>query len=298
MAFLVLALSLSTDTFLTADNLVNLLDQATVTGLLACGATVCLLAGAFDLAMGGTLALSAITFVAVTRATGVPLGMAAAVAVGLALGTLNGLVVVGVRVHSFIATLALGIAYGGVALIVTDGDIVYPLSSRLSEAQVLARPTAAGGITVASFLLVVVTGICWALSARTAFGRHMYAVGGNAEAARRCGVRIDAVRVAVLAISGVCAALAGLVLASRAGSAQADMGAQLPLSAIAAAVVGGTSVLGGRGAVWRGLVGVALLTLIGNGFNLLGWNSTYRQLIEGLLILGAIAVDRPSGARR
>ncbi|MFC4006485.1 substrate-binding domain-containing protein [Nonomuraea purpurea] len=112
------------------------------------------------------------------------------------------------------------------------------------------------------------------------------------------GIGVRPVRVGVFAISGVCAALAGLVLAARGGSAQADMGTLLELTAIAAAVIGGTSILGGQGAVWRGMVGVLILTLIGNGFNLLGWNSTYRPIVEGLLILTAVSVDHALRHRR
>lgn len=288
---MVAALSVSTDTFLTSDNLVNLLDQAVVVGLLACGATLCLVAGVFDLSMSAVLALSAVVAVLVTREAGMALGVVAAVATGALLGAANGLVVTRVGVHSFIATLALSVVYRGLGVIVTGGAIVYPLERQLHGFQVLAWPTVLGGVTVASVLFVAVAAACWVLLSGTVFGRHVHAVGGNTEAARLSGVSVDVVRVAVLVLSGVCAALAGLVLASRGGSAQADMGTGLELTAIAAAVVGGTSVLGGVGAVWRGLVGVAILTLIGNGFNLLGWDTTYQQVVQGLLILGAVGID-------
>jgi ribose transport system permease protein len=126
----------------------------------------------------------------------------------------------------------------------------------------------------------------------TTFGRRVYAVGGNPTAAWLSGIGVRPVRVGVFAISGVCAALAGLVLAARGGSAQSDMGTLLELTAIAAVVIGGTSILGGQGAVWRGMAGVLILTLIGNGFNLLGWDTTYRPIVEGLLILGAVSLDQ------
>jgi ribose transport system permease protein len=288
----VVALSLSTDTFLTKGNVVNLLDQAVVVGLLACGATACLICGVFDLSMSAVLALGAITAVMVTKATATPLGVAAAVTAGGLVGAVNGVVVTTLRVHSFIVTLALGVAYRGIAVIVTGGAIVYPLAHQLRSFQVFARPTVVGGTTVASLVYLGVVAVCAALMGRTVFGRHAYAVGGNTEAARVCGVRVGAVRVGVLTLSGVCAGLAGLVLASRGGSAQPDMGLQLELTAIAAAVVGGTSVLGGHGAVWRGVVGVAFLTLIGNGFNLLGWDTTYQQVVEGVLTLVAVGLDQ------
>ncbi|MFG1876121.1 ABC transporter permease [Sphaerisporangium sp. NPDC049003] len=295
---IVVALSLTTQTFMTTGNLVNLLDQAAVIGLLACAATLVIISGAFDLSITAVLAVSAIVAVVVTTHAGVPAGMAAGVLTGGVLGAINGLVVISVKVHSFIATLALSIMYRGLAVILTAGAIVYPQESRLASFQALGWPTVLGGITAASLLFLLVAAVCWVVLARTTFGRRIYAVGGNEEAARLSGIRVGAVRVAVFAISGVCAALAGLILASRGGSAQAGMATGMELTAIAAAVVGGTSVLGGEGAIWRGLIGVLLITLIGNGFNLLGWDTIYQQVVQGALILGAVSFDRLLRGRR
>jgi ribose transport system permease protein len=214
----------------------------------------------------------------------------------MVIGALNGVIITRVRVHSFIGTLALSIVHRGIALTITGGAIVYPRTGQLTGFHALTGPLVPGGPTAASFLLLGVAAACWALLSGTVFGRRIYAVGGNSEAARLSGIRVDLVRVAVLALSGACAALAGLVLASRGGSAQAGMAPLLELTAIAATVIGGTSVLGGEGSVCRALAGVAVLTLIGNGFNLLGWNSTYEQVVEGLLILAAVGIDQ--GLRR
>jgi ribose transport system permease protein len=148
------------------------------------------------------------------------------------------------------------------------------------------------GLTSATILFIVVVLVIGIVIAATTFGRRVYAVGGNAEAARLSGIRVGSIHVAVYVISGICSALAGLILASRAGSAQSSMATGLELTAIAAAVIGGTSILGGEGAVWRGVVGALLLTLIGNGFNLLGWNTIYQQVTQGVLILLAVALDR------
>ncbi|TYB51931.1 ABC transporter permease [Nonomuraea sp. PA05] len=298
VAALVVLLSLATDTFLTPGNLVNLLDQAVVVGLLACGMTLCVICGVFDLSAGAVLAVSAIVAVVVTEHAGVPAGYAAAVATGALLGAVNGVVVVLSRVHSFIVTLALGLVHRGVALVITGGAIVYPGTERLAAFQSLSWPTVLGGVTAASLLLVAVAVVTSVLLSRTTFGRRVYAVGGNPTAAWLSGIGVRSVRVGVFVISGVCAALAGLVLAARGGSAQPDMGTLLELTAIAATVIGGTSILGGQGAVWRGLVGVLILTLIGNGFNLLGWNTTYRPIVEGLLILGAVSLDHSLRRRR
>ncbi len=288
---IVVALSVSTDTFLTRSNLINLLDQCSVVGLLATGATVCIISGVFDLTASASLALSAIIGVQVVRLTSVPVGFAAAVVAGAALGVITGTVVVRSGVNSFIGTLATSLVYRGVAVVVTAGSIVYPLRRQAEDFGMLTWPSLFG-LTSATIVFVVVVVVIGLIVAATTFGRRVYAVGGNAEAARLSGIRVGAIHVAAYAISGVCSALAGLILASRAGSAQSSMATGMELSAIASAVIGGTSILGGEGAIWRGVVGAFLLTLIGNGFNLLGWDTTYQQVLQGCLILFAVTMDR------
>ncbi|GAA5154880.1 MULTISPECIES: ABC transporter permease [Amycolatopsis] len=288
---IVVALSLSTSTFLSTSNLVNLLDQCSVVGLLAAGATVCIMSGVFDLTASASLALSAIVGVQVGRSFGVFTGFAAAIAAGALLGLVTGTIVVRSGVNSFIATLATSIIYRGLAVVVTAGSIVYPLATQQEDFGMLTWPSLFG-LTSATVVFVVVVAAIGVLISSTTFGRRVYAVGGNAEAARLSGIRVGQIQVAAYVVSGVCSALAGLILASRAGSAQSSMATGMELSAIAAAVIGGTSILGGEGAIWRGVVGALLLTLIGNGFNLLGWDTIYQQVVQGCLILLAVAVDR------
>jgi ribose transport system permease protein len=288
---IVIYLTMSTSTFLTRGNLTNVLDQAVVVGLLTCGATLCIVSGVFDLTASATLALSAIIGVQATRHLGVAGGLCTAVAAGALLGALTGTIVVRSGVNSFIATLALSIVYRGMAVVLTGGAILYPLASQVTQFQVLTWPSALG-LTSGTWVLIGVAIACTILLSATTFGRRVYAVGGNAEAARLGGIRVANIHIAVYMVSGICSALAGLVLASRSGSAQASMATGLELSAIAAAIIGGTSILGGEGAIWRGMVGVLLLTLIANGFNLLGWDTTYQQVVQGCLILVAVTVDR------
>jgi ribose transport system permease protein len=288
---IVIALSLSTDTFLTTGNMINLLDQCADIGLLSAGATICILSGVFDLTASASLALAAIVGVDVTRVAGIPLGFAAAVAAGALIGFVTGNIVVRSGVNSFIATLGTSIIYRGLAVVFTGGAIVYPLSKQATDFGVLTWPSLFS-LTSATIVFLVVVAIIGVIVAWTTFGRRIYAVGGNSEAARLSGIRIGEIRVSVYVVSGICSALAGLILASRAGSANSSMATGEELTAIAAAVIGGTSILGGEGAIWRGVVGALLLTLIGNGFNLLGWNTTYEQVVTGCLILFAVAVDR------
>jgi len=288
---IVVALSLSTTTFLTTGNVVNLLDQCAVVGLLASGATVCILSGVFDLTASATLALSAIVGVQVARHSSVLIGFGSAVAAGAVLGFITGTLVVRSGVNSFIATLATSIIYRGLAVVVTSGAIVYPLSTQSDDFGTLTWPSVFN-LTSATILFVVIVVIIGITVSATTFGRRIYAVGGNSEAARLSGIRVGSVHVSAYVISGICSALAGLILASRAGSAQSSMATGAELTAIAAAVIGGTSILGGEGAIWRGVVGALLITLIGNGFNLLGWDTIYQQVVQGCLILFAVATDR------
>lgn len=298
IAILVVLLSVSTDTFLTAGNLRNLVDQMAVVGIVACGATLCIISGVFDLSSSAMLAVSAITGVFVTQSFGVGVGFLAAIVVGAVLGLVNGLVVTGIGVHSFIATLASSIVFRGVAVLLTGGSIVYPLTNQMDSFRVLNYQVNPGGLTLASWTFIGVLAVTWFLLSRTTFGRELFAVGGNAEAARLSGISVARVRILALVISGVTASLAGLILASRGGSAQASLGSGLELTAIAATVVGGTSIMGGEGAIWRAGAGVLILQLFSNGFNLLGWDTTYQQVLTGALILIAVSVDQVLRRRR
>jgi ribose transport system permease protein len=235
--------------------------------------------------------LSAIIGVKVVQHTNVYVGFLAAIVAGALLGLITGSIVVRSGVNSFIATLATSIIYRGLAVVATGAAILYPPPDQAEQFGMLTWPSLFG-LTSATTVFVVVVGIIGVAIAATTYGRRVYAVGGNAEAARLSGIRVGSVHVSAYMISGICSALAGLILASRAGSAQSSMATGVELTAIAAAVIGGTSILGGEGAVWRGVVGALILTLIGNGFNLLGWDTTYQQVVQGVLILLAVGIDR------
>lgn len=287
---IMLFLTLNTGTFLTGRNFINLFDQAAIVGLLAAAATLCIVSGVFDLSSTANLAVSAIAGVMITQHLGVVAGFIGALLVGAALGTITGLIVVSTKVNSFIGTLAVSIIYRGLAIVITGGAIVAPLPEQLAAFQTWTWPSLFG-LTAGSVLMVAVTIVLGIVLWRTTFGRRIYAVGGNKEAARLSGIRTGSIHVAVFAISGLCSAMAGMILASRAGSAQPAMAIGVELTAIAAVVIGGTSILGGQGAMWRAFVGVMILTVIGNGFNLLHWDTTYQQVVTGILILVAVAAD-------
>ncbi|MEW9871738.1 ABC transporter permease [Arthrobacter sp. HS15c] len=290
LAAIMLFLALNTGTFLTGRNFINLFDQAAVVGLLAAAATLCIISGVFDLSSTATLAVSAISGVMLTQHFGVAAGFFGALLVGALLGTLTGLIVVSTKVNSFIGTLAVSIIYRGLAIVITGGAIVAPLPDQLATFQTWTWPSIFG-LTAGSVLMLAMTVVLGIVLWRTTFGRRIYAVGGNQEAARLSGIRTGSIHVAVFAISGLCSAMAGMILASRAGSAQPAMAIGIELTAIAAVVIGGTSIMGGQGAMWRAFVGVMILTVISNGFNLLHWDTTYQQVVTGVLILVAVAAD-------
>jgi ribose transport system permease protein len=290
LAFLALfaGLALSTDTFFTERNLTNILDQSAPLGIIACAITICIVAGIFDVSTGAIFGLSAVLATKLANATDPTLGLFAGVLAGLGLGIANALVIHWTRINSFIGTLATSIVYRGLAIIVTAGGIVTvtdPSFSTVGTEEFL-------GAKWSVWVFLVFFGLTAFLLARTAFGRYIYAVGGNDEAARLSGVRVGLVRGACYALSGLASGIAGVLAASRTSSAQPDLGSGLELTAIAAAVVGGVSIMGGEGAVWRGVLGVLTLAIIGNGFDLLGIETTYQMLVQGVLILLAVAADQ------
>jgi ribose transport system permease protein len=285
---LFIGLSLASSHFLQYQNMSNIFDQWAAIGLLACGETICIISGVFDLSVGAIVSVSAVVACKVANSATPTVGLITGMATGLGLGIVNGVVIDRTRINSFIGTLATSIIYSGLAIIITGGLIVTVLDPHfgsLGQGE-LFKITYPGWVFIG---FAIVTGF---LLSRTIFGRYVYAVGGNAEAARLSGVRVGVIRGAGFAISGLAAGLAGVLLASRTQSAQADLGSGMELTAISAAVVGGTSILGGEGAIWRAVLGTLLLAIIGNGFNLLNISTTYQMIVQGGLILLAVAADQ------
>jgi len=285
---LFIGLSFASGSFLEFRNMSNILDQWAAIGLLACGETICIIAGVFDLSVGANVSVSGVVACKVANSTSPTLGLFAGAATGLGLGIANGIVIDRTRINSFIGTLATSIVIGGLAIIITGGliqTVINPSFGHVGQDS-LFQITYPGWVFL---LFAVVTAV---LLGRTTFGRYVYAVGGNVEAARLSGVRVGVIRGACFAISGLAAGIAGVLLASRTQSAAANLGSGMELTAISAAVVGGTSILGGEGAIWRGVLGTLLLAIIGNGFNLLNIDTTYQQIVQGGLILLAVAADQ------
>jgi ribose transport system permease protein len=291
---LFIALSIASSSFLTSLNIRNILDQNSAVGIIACGETLVIISGSFDLSVGAIYAFAGLVAVLVSNDLGPLPGMLIAILSGIGLGVANGVLVVVGRVHSFIATLASQYVFNGLALVISGGLIVQATSPSFVN---LGQNSGLGvNYTIWSFLGVAL--IAGLLLQRTPWGRYVFAVGGNLEAARLSGIRVGLIRGSVFALSGGTAAFAGVVAASRVGTAQAGTGTGLELAGIATTVLGGTSIFGGEGAIWRTILGVLLLAMIGNGFDLLSISATYQQIVEGVLIIFAVVIDAYTRLRR
>jgi ribose/xylose/arabinose/galactoside ABC-type transport system permease subunit len=289
LGILCVVFALSTETFATTDNLRVILENAAVPALIACGVTVGILAGQFDLSVGGTFGVAGVVGAVVANEAGAVAAVAAAVLTGLGLGAVNGLLVARVGIQSFLVTLATGFVILGLGLVATGGTSSWSITDYESLSPI-AQETFAGVQVRCWVVLAIFVGIAAVLT-RTRAGRTVYAVGGNANAARIAGVRTRLVVFATFLVSGACAGLAGIIAAADTGVAQSNGGAGMEFSAITAVIVGGTSVMGGRGSVWRTLVGVLLLGVISNGFTLLYVDPLYNSLVQGAIILAAITLE-------
>jgi ribose transport system permease protein len=281
------ALSLASNVFTTIENLGNVSEQVSVVGVTAMGMTLLLVSGNIDLSMGGQVALIGVIVALVANSANTPTGMAAGILVGLMLGVVNGLIVTRLAVNSLVATLGSGLAFGGLAFLLSGSQPIVLTDRSLQDLMNLRLIR----IPVPAYLFaVVIAATAWFLHT-TVGGRELFAVGANPEAARYAGLRIDRLRFIPFVIMGFLCALASLILTGLLNTADPGAGARLPLDVIAATVVGGVSIAGGRGTVFMAVVGVLLIGVVSNGFNLLGLDPNYQSIFSGLIIIVAVAVD-------
>jgi ribose transport system permease protein len=284
---LFITLSVASAPFLTKINLLNILNQSSTLGIIAAGETVVFIAGGFDLSVGSIFGLSGVVAAMLEPHIGSGAALAAGALAGLGCGIINGLLVTVGRINAFMATIGSGFVIEGFALMLTNGNLITvtsPSFAVLGESGVLGVSYAIWSWASFAILLTIILRM-------TRFGRYVFASGGNVIAARLSGIRVNVIRTAAFAISGLASGLAGIILASRVQTGQADDGTTLQLTIIAAVVIGGTSIFGGEGAIWRSVLGILLLALIGNGFDLLNVNPLLQQVIQGLIILFAVGID-------
>jgi ribose transport system permease protein len=285
---LLVVLSATTDTFLARGNLTNVATQMATLAIVAFGVTVVMIGGAFDLSVGSQVALHGSVGAIVMAQTGsVAAGVAAGLVSGLVFGLVNGLLVTQLSIDPFIATLGTLVTGRGIALTITGARPVGGLPEALRGFG-LGSPLGLPWIVWLMLACFVVASLILHVAP---FGLRVFAVGGNREAARLAGIPVQRVRIATFCIAGVFAAIAGLALTARLGSGQPTVGASLELFAVAAVVLGGSSLYGGRGSMWRTLFGVALIAIIQNGLNLLNVSSPLQDVAIGVVFIVAASSE-------
>ena len=305
LVLLVVVLSFISPEFRTFSNFLSLMRQASFNGLIAFGMTCVILSDGIDLSVGSTFALSAIIGAELlVYGVPAPIAIVAALAAGLALGAVSGILVTKGRLQPFIATLITMTAYRGLAMIITDGKPISRLASSIeSEAgaflfKVLGKgnlvfgPNDMFSIPIPVIILILALAAFWFMLTKTTFGRRIYATGSNAKWANLVGVDTTKTKIIVYAISGLMAALAGLMMISRVDSAQPTLGDGFELDAIAAVALGGTSMSGGRGKISGTFAGVLIIAVLNNGLNILGVSTYYQEVIKAVVILIAVLTDR------
>ena len=284
-----LGLTLTTDTFLSVANLTNVARQVSINGILAVGVTFVLLTAGVDLSLGSVVALSGVACATFAHPGEHPVVVPIAVGLltGAACGLVNGVLVTRGGVAPFIVTLGMMTIARGLALIVSGGR---PVANMSNELTALAGDFYGLPIPVLCFSGVAL--LAWFFLRHFRLGRHIYAVGGNEHAARAAGVPVERVKLFAYGLCGLLTGLAGVVLAARITTGQPNAGQAYELDAIAAVVIGGTSLAGGVGTITGTLLGVLLIGVINNGLDLQGVSSYYQAVIKGVIIVGAVWLDR------
>lgn len=293
LIIITIILSFLSDSFLTVNNMLNLLRQVSINALIAFGMTFVILTAGIDLSVGSLLALgSALTAGLLSSGMDPLLAIFLGLLIGLILGAINGVIITKGKVTPFIATLATMTIYRGATLVYTDGRPITNLSD--STIFKMIGKGYVFGIPFPIILMVIAFFILFFVLRNTVFGKQVYAVGGNEEASILSGINSDRVKIWVYSITGLLSVLAGIILSSRLNSAQPTAGTMFELDAIAAVVIGGTSLMGGKGKITGTLIGAIIIGVISNGLNLLNVSSFYQQIVKGGVILLAVLFDRRS----
>jgi ribose transport system permease protein len=289
IAALTVSMSLLSPYFLTRTNFINVLEQASPIGIMAVGQTILMISGGFDISVGAVYYLSGAVAGEVWNHGYPGLAFPAALLAGAVVGLGNGVIVNLLRVNPFIATFGMTLIIRSITIPLTNSSIIFvsgPGFKVLGNSTFVTLP-----LQLWIFLAALLLG--GLVLRKTTYGRYVYAIGGNREAARLSGLPVRFVRISAFTVSGLSAGLAGLIAVSQLGIAgsQPGVGSGLEFSVIAAVVVGGTSLYGGRGAMWRTFAGVCLLAFLANGFNLLNFDYSVQQAVTGAVILVAVGLD-------
>lgn len=295
LLILIIVVSAINPGFLEPLNILNLLRQVAINALIAFGMTFVILTGGIDLSVGSTLALSSVLMASLLASGFNPLlAIVAGCMIGAILGAVNGLMVTKGKMAPFIATLATMTIFRGLTMVFTEGNPITGLSDNLMF-QLFGRGYLLG-IPVPAITMVITFALLWVVLHKTSFGRKTYAIGGNERASIISGIKVHRVKIMVYSLAGLLAGLAGAILTSRLDSAQPTAGTSYELDAIAAVVLGGTSLSGGRGRIVGTLIGALIIGALNNGLNLLGVSSFYQLVVKGIVIVIAVLMDRKKAA--
>ena len=284
LALLVVVVSILSPSFLTTKNIFNVLRQTSVNAIIAAGMTFVILTGGIDLSVGSILAISGAVCASML--------VSGSLVIGAVVGFLNGFVISKGKLQPFIATLATMTILRGLTLVFTDGKPITLGSGDLAVAFGKIGGGTILGIPTPAIIMIVVFLVCGYVLNNTTMGRHTYALGSNEDAAKLSGLNTDKIKIAVYTVSGILAAVAGIIITSRLYSAQPTAGESYELDAIAAVVLGGTSLTGGKGKISNTIVGALIMGVLSNALNLLDVSSYYQMMIKGVVILIAVLLDR------
>lgn len=289
LGLLCVFLSIAAPNFLDVNNVLNIFKQVSIIAVLAAGMTVVILTGGIDLSVGAVVALAGVTSVMASQAGVNPvIAMLSGIAIGYGVGLINGFFTAKAKLPAFIVTLGSFTYARGLAYVISGG---YPI---VLESQVF-KFFGAGkvfGIPSPVYIMVIVYIVMFYVLKYTMFGRHVYAIGGNEEAARLSGIKVERVLLNVYSLSGALAGLGGVILASRLYSGQPTAGQMYELDAIAAVILGGTSLTGGRGRIQGTIIGVLIMGVISNGLTLMDVSYYWQLVIKGGVIVAAVLLDR------
>lgn len=281
-------------TFLTLSNITNVFTQVSVNAIIAVGMTFVILTGGIDLSVGSTLAISGALAASIIKSTGnIYLAIIAAALVGIGIGLINGLLISKGKLQAFIATLATMTIFRGATLVFTNGTPI----SKLPDSFVNLGNGKIGFLPMPVIITVIVSGIAIYILSQTKLGRYIYALGGNEDSARLSGINTTKIKTLVYVISGFASAIAGVIIASRIGSASPNAGIGFELDAIAAVVIGGTSLSGGEGKISGTLIGALIIGVLNNGLNIMNVSPFYQLIVKGLVILIAVLLDKKNKSK-
>ena len=286
IVLLMIILTLSSEAFLTPRNLLNILNQNTPLAIIASALTLVIIVGGFDLSTAAIFAVASVTAAWIAINYNPYVGLLVAPLIGMVLGYVNGIIITSLKVHSFLSTIATSLVFRGMAILITGGFLI-PV--RMKEFTWLGREKIFD-VHVAVYVLLVFAIISTFILNRTTIGRYIFAIGGNEDASILSGIKVNLVKIFAFSFCGFASGIAAAVQVSRISLGTSQAGLGMELQAIAAVILGGTSIYGGSGAVWRSIAGVMLLALINNGFNILNADPFYKDLTTGLVIIAAVAL--------